>query len=126
MLRTFLRVCAINSKINGTPKGVYLPISKLLLILAVVNLLAHNNLRLCYYVQVNLLREVNTFGGTIYFAVDGTCVLALVRCFFCTPKLEINIANYYFHLHILFCRRSGLVVFHHNLKYFLFCMKYTH
>ena len=34
----------INSKINGTPKGVYLPISKLHSILAVANLLAHNNL----------------------------------------------------------------------------------
>ena len=34
----------INSKINGTPKYVYLPISMLHSILAVVNLLAHNNL----------------------------------------------------------------------------------
>ena len=31
------------SKLNGTPKGVYLPISKLHSILAVANLLAHNN-----------------------------------------------------------------------------------
>ena len=46
------------------------------------NLLAHNNLWLCYYLQVNSLRlksnlaskcgQVNTFGGIIYFAVDGT------------------------------------------------------
>ena len=31
-------------KINGTPKGIYLPISKLHSILTVANLLAHNNL----------------------------------------------------------------------------------
>ena len=33
--------CTINSKINGTPKGVYLPISKIHSILTVDNLLAH-------------------------------------------------------------------------------------
>ena len=36
--------CTLNSKINGTPKGVYLPISKIDSILAVANSLAHNNL----------------------------------------------------------------------------------
>ena len=35
--------CTIASKINGTPKGVYLRNSKLHSILAVANLLAHNN-----------------------------------------------------------------------------------
>ena len=45
--------CTINSKINGTPKGLYLPISKLHSILAIVNLLAHDSLWLCYYGQVN-------------------------------------------------------------------------
>ena len=45
-----------NCKVNGTPKGVHLPISKLYSILAVANLLAFNNLWLCYYVQVNSLR----------------------------------------------------------------------
>ena len=62
------------------PKGVYLPISKLLSILVVANLLAHN-LWFCYYGQVNLLQlksrvaskwASNTFGGIIYFAVDDT------------------------------------------------------
>ena len=48
--------CTINSKINGTPKGVYLPIYKLHSILTVANLLTHNNLWLCYYGQVNSLR----------------------------------------------------------------------
>ena len=38
----------INSKINGTLKGVYLPISKLRWILAVANLLAHNNITISY------------------------------------------------------------------------------
>ena len=41
------------SKINGTPKGVYLPISKLLSILAVANLVAHNNKsQICYCGQI--------------------------------------------------------------------------
>ena len=40
----------INSKINGTPKGVYLPISKIHSILVVTNLLAHNNITISYYV----------------------------------------------------------------------------
>ena len=50
--------CTINSKINGTPKGVYLPISKIHSILAVTNLLAHNKLRyiINYHVQVNSVR----------------------------------------------------------------------
>ena len=38
----FIYACNITSKVNGTPKGVYLPISKLHSILAVANLLAHN------------------------------------------------------------------------------------
>ena len=39
----------VNSKINSTPKGVYLLISKIHSILSVANLLADNNLWLCYY-----------------------------------------------------------------------------
>ena len=35
---------SINSKINGTSKGIYLPISKLHTILAVANSLAHNSI----------------------------------------------------------------------------------
>ena len=43
----------IASKINGTPKGVYLPISKLHSILAVANLLAYNNVsQICYCGQI--------------------------------------------------------------------------
>ena len=38
------RECTINSKINDTIKGVYLPSSKLHCILPVANLLAHNNI----------------------------------------------------------------------------------
>ena len=44
-----MRGSTITSKKNGTPKGVYLPISKLHSILAVANLLAHNHLWLRYY-----------------------------------------------------------------------------
>ena len=48
-------VCTIGSRINGTPKGVYLPISKLHSILAVANLLAHNNKsQICYCGQISL------------------------------------------------------------------------
>ena len=51
----YIRMGAIASKINGTPKGVYLPISKLHSILAVANLLAHNNKsQICYCGQISL------------------------------------------------------------------------
>ena len=55
MLSKIINAGTVNSKINGTPKGVYLPISKQHSILARANLLAYNNLWLCYYVQVNSL-----------------------------------------------------------------------
>ena len=43
------------AKINVTPKVVYWPISKLHLILAVANLLAHNNItQICYCGQISL------------------------------------------------------------------------
>ena len=53
---TILVWCTINSKINGTLKGFYLLILKLHSILAVLNLLGHNNITISYYVQVNSLR----------------------------------------------------------------------
>ena len=66
--------CTIHSKINVTPKGVYLPISKLHSILAVANLLAHNNKsQICYCGQISLQSAAvncsfsDTFGGNIYF-----------------------------------------------------------
>ena len=71
----------INSKINGTPKGFYLPTSKLHPILAVFNLLAHNIIIISYYVRLNSLRLKKSVAskwasknlwGTIYFVVDGT------------------------------------------------------
>ena len=47
--------CVIASKINVTPKGVHLAISKLNSILAIANLLAHNNLsQICYCGQISL------------------------------------------------------------------------
>ena len=64
------------------PKGAYLNISKLHYILAVANLLVHNNITISYYVQVNSFQlkssvvlemgKQTPMGGTIYFAVDGT------------------------------------------------------
>ena len=66
-------------KINVTPRGVCLPISKLHSILAVANLLAHNNKsQICYCGQITLQSAAvncsfsNTFGGNIYFAGDST------------------------------------------------------
>ena len=60
------------------PKGVFLPISKLHSILAVANLLAHNNKsQICYCGQISLQSAAvncsfsDTFGGNIYFAGDG-------------------------------------------------------
>ena len=70
---------AIASKINGTPKSVYVLISKLHSISAVANLLALNNKsQICYCGQISLQSVAvncsfsDTFGGNIYFAGDGT------------------------------------------------------
>ena len=52
----YIVLCTVNSKINGTPKDVYLTISKQHYISGVRNLLAHNNITMSYYVQVNSLR----------------------------------------------------------------------
>ena len=66
---------------NGTLKCFYFPFSKLHSILAVANLLAHNNIIISCYVQVNSLLLKSSvpskwaskhFWGTNYFAVDGT------------------------------------------------------
>ena len=46
----------IGSKINGNPKGVYVPISKVHSILVLANQLAQNNLWFCYCGQVNSLQ----------------------------------------------------------------------
>ena len=61
------------------PKGVYLPISKLHSILAVANLVAHNNIsQICYCGQISLQSATvdcsfsDTFRGNIYFAGGGT------------------------------------------------------
>ena len=58
----------ISSKINVTPKVVYLPISKLHSIVAVANLPTHNNIS-----QISLQSAavfLTPFGGNIYFAGD--------------------------------------------------------
>ena len=70
-------------KINVTFKGVYLPISKLHLILAVPNLLAHNNIgQICYCGQILLQSAAVNCSfltiwhlwqySNIYFAGDST------------------------------------------------------
>ena len=47
---------AMKSKISSAPISVSLRISKLHSILAIANLLAHNNIPISYYVQVYSLR----------------------------------------------------------------------
>ena len=50
-----LKLFTVASKINVTPKGVCLPISKLHSIIAVANLLAHNKIsQICYCSQISL------------------------------------------------------------------------
>ena len=68
------------------PKGVYLPISKVDLILAVVNLLTHNSKsQICYCGQISLQSAAvncsfsDTSGGTIYFAGDATCLFLITQ-----------------------------------------------
>ena len=70
-----------NRQQNKWCPQVNLPTWKLLSILTVANLLAHDNLWSYYYGQVNspvlkssvaLKRAKKHFGGTIYFAGDGT------------------------------------------------------
>ena len=66
------------------PQAIYLPISKLLSILTVANLLAHNNIsQICYCGQISLQRtavncsfsdNLTPLGGNIYFAGNGTSV----------------------------------------------------
>ena len=72
----------IASKINVTPKCVYLPILKLHSILAVANLLPHNNIsQICYCGQISLQSaavncsfsdNLTIMEGNIFFAGDGT------------------------------------------------------
>ena len=76
-------ICTIASKINGTPKGVHLPISKLHSIVAVANLLTRNNKsQICNSGQKSL--QSDTFGGNIYFAGEGTKKYSKSHCPVCT------------------------------------------
>ena len=86
------------SKINGTPKGVSLPISKPHSILAVANLLAHNNIiQICYYGQILLQSaaincsfsdNITPLGGGVTFIL-----LAMVQVELLAPQclpIDIN------------------------------------
>ena len=71
------------------PKGVDLSISKLHSILAVANLLVHNNKsQICYCGQISLQSAAvncsftDTFGSNIYFATDGTTVNVMNKVIF--------------------------------------------
>ena len=79
----------IASKINITTKGVYLPISKIHSILAVANLLAHNNIsQICYCGQISLQSaavscsfsdNLTPLGVTYILLVHGTCSKNIMR-----------------------------------------------
>ena len=85
-----IKICTISGKINCTPKGIYLPISKQHSILAVPNLLAHNSITVSYIVQVDFLHlksnvaskwaSIHIYRGTIYFAVYGIYRLFFIKC----------------------------------------------
>ena len=59
-IRSVISVTYHKQQNKWYPKGVFLPISKLHSILAVANLLVHNNMTMSYYVQINSLRLKST------------------------------------------------------------------
>ena len=77
--------CTIASKINVSPKGALLPISKVHSNFAVAYLLTPNNIsQICHCVQIPLQSaalncsfsdNLDISGGNIYFAGDGTIAL---------------------------------------------------
>ena len=81
------------------PKRVYLPFSKLHSILAVANLLAHNNIsQICYCSQISLQRDLQSSGGNIYFAGNGTRKTQTFVCVFgfslsANIVVEISLVN---------------------------------
>ena len=84
--------CTIASKINVTPKGVHLTISKLHSILVVANLLAHNNKsKICYCGQISLQSAaVNcSFSGNMTPLGVTLILLAMVHDY-----LEVEIDNW--------------------------------
>ena len=92
--------CTIASKINATPKGVYLPISKLHSNLAVANLLAHNNIsQICYCGQISLQSAAVNCSFSDNLTVLGVTfiLLAMVHSSHCCRKFNwrrISCLNY--------------------------------
>ena len=79
--------CTINSKINGTPKGVYLPILKLLSIIIKANLFAHN---LClFYGQLNLVRLKSSVASK--WTVEN--IIFITQKIGATPKNRLHFKN---------------------------------
>ena len=112
-------LCTIASKINGTPKGVYSPISKLHSILAVANLLAHNNKsQICYCGQISLQSAAvncsfsDTFGANIYFAGDGT----RRRRWYGLVDLLCIITSYFAGTRTIFCMRQWKSFFEEQIR----------
>ena len=77
----FYFVCTISSKINGIPKGVYLPILKLHSILAVANLLAHNNFAMAK-IECSFEMDKQTPLGVPFTLLLMVLLLVIGRVFF--------------------------------------------
>ena len=98
-----LEICTIASKINVTSKGVYLPISNS--ILAVANLLAHNNIsQICYCGQLFLLQSVavsfcDNLWGNIYLLA---MVYIKIPSSWCTNIHKTTNNAFIFHFYFYF------------------------
>ena len=78
----------IASKINDTPKGVYLPISNS--ILTEVNLLAHNNKsQICYCGQISLQSSAVNCGFSDNLAILGVSFILLAIVHECHPIKKV-------------------------------------
>ena len=85
------KIYNIASKINVTSKGVYLPISKLKSILAVVNLPAHNNIsQICYCGQISFQSAaVNCRFSDNLTPLGETFILLAMVHLTCSKRLKL-------------------------------------
>ena len=92
----------ITSKINVTPKGVYLPILKLHSILAVANLLAHNNMsQICYCGQISLHSTAVNCRFSDNLTLCG-------KHLFCWRRCSANLA-FYVHFFVDYYERKHVI-----------------
>ena len=96
---------SITSKINATPIGLDLPVSKVHFILLIANLLDHNNIdQICYRSQISLqsaavncsFSENLTFRSNISFAGNGAFVKPQVVYYSTCFAIAHQIIQYHF------------------------------